>query len=116
MLDIAHYSLSRIHSHVAELAEMKRLYQGKVSEISELKQKLEESQTSLNKVCSLLVALFLECHHLLSKWASLSYYIHLFFSLVSLKVPAATYDAAIQANYLSATEGVFAFTQMHKCL
>ena len=27
-----------------------------------------------------------------------------------MKVPAATYDAAIQANYLSAAEGVFAFT------
>ena len=33
-----------------------------------------------------------------------------------MKVPAATYDAAIQANYLSATEGVFAFTHVHKRL
>ena len=116
MLDIAHYYLCPIHSHVAELAEVKRLYQGKVSEMSKLKQKLEDSQTSLNKVCSLLAVLFLECHHLLSKWASLSYYNNLFFSHVSMKVPAATYDAAIQANYLSATEGVFAFTHMYKCL
>ena len=35
-------------------------------------------------------------------------------SLFSLKVPAATYDAAIQANYLSATEGVFTF--IHTCM
>ena len=51
MLDIAHYCLSRIHPHVAELAEVKRLYQGKVPEMSKLKQKLDDSQTSLNNVC-----------------------------------------------------------------
>ena len=52
MLDVAHYCLSPIHPHVAELAEVKRLYQGKVFQMSKLKQKLEESQTSLDKVCS----------------------------------------------------------------
>ena len=58
MLDVTHYCLSPIHSHVAELAEVKRLYQGKVFEMSKLKQNSEDSQTSLDKVCSLLAVLF----------------------------------------------------------
>ena len=58
MLDVAHYCLSLIHLHVAELAEVKRLCQGTVSEMNKLKQKLEESQTSLDQVCSLLAVLF----------------------------------------------------------
>ena len=58
MLDVAYYCLITIHPLVAELAEVKRLYQGKLFEMSKLKQKLEESQTSLNKVCSLLAVLF----------------------------------------------------------
>ena len=52
------------HPHIAEV---KRLYQEKVYELNKLKEKLEESQASLVKVCSSLVALFGECHHLLSQ-------------------------------------------------
>ena len=58
MLDVAHYFLSSIHPHVAELAEGKRLHEGKVFEIRKLKQKPEESQISLDKACSLLAVLF----------------------------------------------------------
>ena len=58
MIDVAHYYLSPIHPHVAELAEVKRWYQEKVFEMSKLKQKPEESQTSLDKVCSLLAVVF----------------------------------------------------------
>ena len=43
--------LSHTDPHVAELAETKRLYQGKVFEMDKLKQKLEESQESVVKVC-----------------------------------------------------------------
>ena len=58
MLDVAHYFLSPIYPHVAELVEVKRLHEGKVFEIRKLKQKMEESQTSLDKVCSSLAVLF----------------------------------------------------------
>ena len=58
MLYVAHYCLSPFHPNVAELVELKRLYQGKVPEMSKLKQGPEESQTSLDKVCSLLAVLF----------------------------------------------------------
>ena len=51
MLDIVHYCFSHIHPHVVELAEVKRLYQGKVPEMSKLQQKLDDNQTSLDKVC-----------------------------------------------------------------
>ena len=46
------------HSHAAaqsELVEVKQLYQAQVIEMEKLKQKLEESQTSLVKVCLLLL-------------------------------------------------------------
>ena len=53
-------------AHVAELGAVKILYRGKVfemdklkQEMDKLKQKLEASQTSVTKVCSLLVVLFL---------------------------------------------------------
>ena len=35
------------------------------------------------------------------------------FSLGSMKVPATSYDAAIQADYLSATEGEFTVVHAH---
>ena len=58
--------MSHSHSHVAELAEVKSLYQEKGFEMDKLKQemdklkrKLEENQTSDSKVCiSFLVVLF----------------------------------------------------------
>ena len=77
LLLCAQYSLSPIHPHVAELAEVKRLYEGDVIEMSQLKHRPQGSQTSLDKVCSLLAVLFWECHHLLNKWASLNYWINL---------------------------------------
>ena len=56
--------LSHSHPHVAELAEVKSLHQGKVfemdklkQEMDKLKQKLEERHTSVAKVWSLLVVL-----------------------------------------------------------
>ena len=67
MLDVAHYCLSPVHPHVAELAEVNRVYQGKLFKMSKLKQKSKETQTPLDKVCSLLAVWFRECHHLLSK-------------------------------------------------
>ena len=94
---------------------MKRLYQGNVFEMNKLKQKLDETQTSPNKLCSLLAVLCGIWHHFLNKWPS-SDYISVCSLSCLMKVPAATYDAAIQANYLSATEGVFGFAHMHKCL
>ena len=58
MLDVVHYCLSPVHPHVAELTEVKRLCQGNVNEMSQMKQKPKDSQTSLDKVCSLLAVLF----------------------------------------------------------
>ena len=58
MLDVAYYCLSTIYLHIAELAEVKTMYQGKLSEISKLEQKLEKSQTSFLKVCLSLFVLF----------------------------------------------------------
>ena len=49
------------HPHAAarsERAGIKGLYQAQVFEKSKLKQKLEESQASIVKVCSLLIILF----------------------------------------------------------
>ena len=43
------------HPYAAELAEVKRLCQKNAFEMNKLKQKMEESQTSLVKVCSCLV-------------------------------------------------------------
>ena len=51
-------SVLNFHPHVAELAKVKSLYQRKVRETSKLKHEPEESQTSLDKVCSLLAVLF----------------------------------------------------------
>ena len=54
------YSLLLSHSHpfVAKLAGVKRMYEGKVFEMGKRKKrKLEETQLSVAKVCSLLVVL-----------------------------------------------------------
>ena len=45
--------LSHYHPHLAELAEVKKMYEVKVFEMGKLKQKLEVRQTSVAKVCSL---------------------------------------------------------------
>ena len=58
MLNVAHYCFSPIHPRVAELAEVKRLFEMKGFKMSTLKRKPEESQTSFDKVCSLLAVLF----------------------------------------------------------
>ena len=50
--------LFHAHPHVAELAEVNRMYERKDFEVDKLKQNAEESQTSVAKVCSLLVVLF----------------------------------------------------------
>ena len=50
--------LSHSHAHVAELAAVKRMYERKVVEMDKQEQKVEESQTSVAKVGSLLVVLF----------------------------------------------------------
>ena len=44
--------------HIVDLTEVMRMYEGKVFELDKLKQKLEESETSVAKVCSLLIVLF----------------------------------------------------------
>ena len=59
---------------IAKLAEMKRMYEGKVfevdkfkQEVDKLKQKLEESETAVVKVCSLLVVMF---KNVIISWAN----------------------------------------------
>ena len=64
--------LSNCHPHVAELAKVKRMYEEEVFEMDKLKQKLKESQTTVAKVCSLLVVLFWgQRPHSMDKWGSL---------------------------------------------
>ena len=50
--------LFHFHPHVAELAEVKRMYEKKGFEVEKLKQNPGESQTSVAKVCLLLVVQF----------------------------------------------------------
>ena len=47
--------MSNFHTHVVDLAKVKRMYEGKVFEIDKWEQKLEESQTPVAKVYTLLV-------------------------------------------------------------
>ena len=89
-----------------EMEELKQGTEKLKHEMDKLKEKLEERQTSVTKVCSLLVVLFRQCPHSMDKRGSILF---MHFSLVSMKVPAYTSDAAIQANYLSATESVLVF-------
>ena len=59
-------SHSYMYLHVAELEGVKMMYEEKVFEMD----KLEESHTSVAKVCSLLVVQFRQYPHSMDKWGS----------------------------------------------
>ena len=78
--------MANSHSHVAELAAVKSLYQRKGIEIDKLKQemdklkqKMEESPTSVAKVCSMLVVFF---NNVLISWTSGDPFCSCIFSLL----------------------------------
>ena len=91
----------------SQLVEIKQLNQALLFEKEKLKQKLAETQVSLDKVCPLILYCY---RYLVVHWDSDQLLVLAWFSphscIYCIKVPAATGDAPIQPDNLSVAEGV----------